>query len=64
MYDLSDDDDVLIDRLRVCQKCALSSEGFRVLWFHSTRKAQRDALSRTRAIERVCQLLTDLQTRL
>lgn len=64
LYDLSDDDDVLIDRLRVCQKCALSSEGFRVLWFHSTRKAQRDALSRTRAIERVCQLLTDLQTRL
>jgi hypothetical protein len=64
LYDLSDDDDVLIDRLRVCQKCALSSEGFRLLWFHSTRKAQRDALWRTRVIERVCQQLTDLHTRI
>ena len=43
----------IVDRLRVCAEPALSSEGFRLLWFHSTRKVQRDAMSRTRVIERV-----------
>jgi hypothetical protein len=64
LYDLRDDDDVLVDHLRVCQECGLSREGYRLLWFHSTRKGQRDAPSRTRAIERVIQQRTDLQTRL
>jgi len=64
LYDLLDDDETLVDRLRVCAEPAMSSDGFRLLWFHSTRKAQRDAMSRTRMIERTCQELTDLQTRL
>ena len=64
LQDVRDDEGVLVDRLRVCQRHAVSSEGYRLLWFHSTRKAQRDALSRTRTIERVVQQLTDLQARL
>ena len=39
LYDLLDDDEALVDRLRVCAEPAMSSEGFRLLWFHSTRKA-------------------------
>ncbi|MHB9082094.1 MAG: IS1634 family transposase, partial [Pirellulaceae bacterium] len=64
LYDVLDDDRAVEDRLRVCAEPALSSEGFRLLWFHSTRKVQRDALSRTRVIERVCQELATLQERL
>jgi transposase len=64
LYDVMNDEQEVIDRLRVCTQETLSSEGFRLLWFHSTRKAQRDARSRTRALERVTQELADLQKRL
>lgn len=64
LYDADDAGEPIVDRLRVCAEPALSSEGFRLLWFHSTRKAHRDAMTRTRAIERACQELADLQERL
>lgn len=64
LYDVLDDDQAVVDRLRVCAEASLSAEGYRLLWYHSTRKAQRDAQARARTIERVCRELTDLQTRL
>jgi hypothetical protein len=64
LYDADDAGEPIVDRLRVCTEPALSSEGFRLLWFHSTRKAHRDALTRTRAIELACQELAALQERL
>jgi len=63
-YDLVDDEEAVVDRLRVCAEVAVSREGYRLLWYHSTRKAQRAALCRARTIERVCSDLADLQTRL
>ncbi len=64
LYDITDDEDAVIDRLRVCAETRLSSEGFRLLWFHSTRKAERDAMSRARAIDRASKNLAALQSRL
>ena len=64
LYDVLDDDQAVVDRLRVCAEGAMSSEGYRLLWYHSTQKAQRDAMSRAAAIERACSELADLQTRL
>jgi transposase len=64
LYDVTDDDEAVVDRLRVCAETRLSSEGFRLLWFHSTRKAERDAMSRARAIDRASQSLAELQDRL
>ena len=42
----------------------MSTEGFRLLWFHSTRKVARDVASRVRAIERTQQELAKLRERL
>jgi len=64
LYDVTDDEDAVMDRLRVCVETTLSSEGFRLLWFHSTRKADRDAMSRARAIDRASKDLAELQERL
>jgi transposase len=64
LYDVLDDDQAVVDRLRVCAEASLSAEGYRLLWYHSTQKAQRDAQARARTIERVCGELTDLQARL
>lgn len=64
LYDTTNDELEVIDRLRVCTEGTSSSEGFRLLWFHSTRKAERDARSRARALDRVAKELAALQSRL
>jgi transposase len=64
LYDETNDKQEVVDRLRVCTQNTLSSEGFRLLWFHSTRKAERDAKSRARTLDRVSQELAQLQSRL
>jgi transposase len=65
LYDITNDDEgEVIDRLRVCRQDNVSSEGFRLLWFHSTQKAERDARSRARALDRATKELAQLQSRL
>jgi transposase len=64
VFDVTDDEGELVDRLQVCSDAHLSAEGFRLLWFHSTRKAIRDAAWRTRAIERTQKELEQLRQRL
>ena len=64
LYDVTNDKLEVVDRLRVCAEDTLSSEGFRLLWFHSTRKAKRDARSRGRVVDRVIRELANLQNRL
>jgi transposase len=62
-YDVSKDGEVM-DRLHVCRENLTSEEGFRLLWFHSQRKQERDAAYRTRTIERTLKKLSELQERL
>jgi len=64
LYDVTNDQDEVVDRLRACDDGTASAEGFRLLWFHSTRKAERDAVARARAIERTQQELIKLRERL
>jgi transposase len=64
LWDVTNEKGEVIDRLRVCLQDNPSSEGFRLLWFHSTRKAQRDARSRARALDRASKQLAELQNRL
>lgn len=64
VYDVTDDDGELVDRLKVCREEHTSAEGFRLLWYRSWRKAQRDAVARTRSIERTLEKLATLQERL
>ncbi len=42
----------------------VTAEGFRLFWFHSLRKEERDRVSRAKKIERALQALGDLKERL
>jgi len=64
VYDVADNKGRLVDRLRVYRDDVKSKEGFRLLWFHSQRKMERDAASRSRTIERTLKELNELQERL
>ena len=64
LYDITNEEGEVLDRLRVCRQDNLSSEGFRLLWFHSTRKAERDARWRARSLDRASKQLAQLQSRL
>lgn len=64
LYRLTDADGDLIDELSVCGDDHVHSEGYRLLWYHSTRKAQQDAAGRARAIQRATAALGDLRARL
>jgi len=64
LYDVTNEQDEVVDRLRVCCDSGVSAEGFRLLWFHSTRKVARDMATRAHAIEQTQQELTKLRERL
>ena len=64
LYDLTDEVGDVVDRLSVCADELLSSEGYCLLWYHSTRKVQQDQATRTRHIQRALAALGDLQARL
>ena len=64
LYDVTDEEGNLIDRLTTCADEAVSAEGFRLLWYHSTRKARLDAAARSRRVERALAELTELRDRL
>ena len=64
LYDVLDNDGQLLDRFSVCAEEMTSSDGYRLLWYHSTRKAQIDTLARNRRLQRAWAELADLQARL
>ena len=58
---LYDDRGNLGDRFSVHQPEITSVEGYRLIWYHSTRKAELDALARHRRIERALERLAELR---
>ena len=64
LYEVLDEDGQLRDRFSVCAEEMLSGDGYRLLWYHSTRKAQIDTLARNRRLQRAWAGLADLQARL
>jgi transposase len=64
LYGLADDRGNLVDELSVCGDDRVHSEGYRLLWYHSTRKARQDAAGRARSIQRATMALNDLRDRL
>ena len=52
------------DLIKVCTQDEISSDGFRVLWYHSQRKAELDEAARTHRSQRAIQDLEELQRRL
>ena len=57
-------DGKIIDRVKVCGESQESKEGFRLHWYHSCRKQERDAASRQKSIERALKELRELEQRL
>ena len=64
LYDVTDEEGNVTDQLFVDADEALSSEGYRLLWYRSTRKAELDLASRARRVQRAWAGLTELRERL
>jgi transposase len=64
VHDKYDDDGKLVDRYHVSEPSSTSAEGYRVEWYHSTRKADLDALFRARQLEQSLKDLAELQQKL
>ncbi len=56
--------EVEVDRLTVVADEMVSSDGYRLLWYHSTKKAGHDARYRARSLQRATCELTELRERL
>jgi transposase len=61
---LSDDHGHIVDEFFVCGDDHVHSEGYRLLWYRSTRKAELDQSRRARSIQRATEALSDLRGRL
>jgi transposase len=64
IHDKYDDEGELVDRFSIHQPEATSAEGYRLIWYHSARKAETDAASRLQRIERAVERLMELRQRL
>jgi transposase len=64
VYDTTDAEGELCDRLSVCGDETVTGDGYRLLWYHSTRKAALDAAARARRIQRALAALEELRARL
>jgi transposase len=58
------DEVVVVDRLSIWRDEHVSAEGYRLLWFHSTRKVDRDRAARARKTRRTIRELRQLRDRL
>ena len=64
IHEKRDEDGELIDRYSVAEQATLSAEGYRLIWCHSTRKAEVDASSRHQQVERALLALSELRLKL
>jgi transposase len=64
VYDVTDEAGEVLDRLSVCGEESVTSDGYRLLWYRSTRKAALDASTRARRLQRALAALEELRGRL
>jgi transposase len=64
LLDKTDEEGQLLDRISVCEQPTLSREGFRILWYHSTRKSELDAAARSNRINRALAKLGELHNKM
>jgi transposase len=63
-HDKFDDAGDLVDQFSICEATAQSAEGYRLIWYHSARKAALDAAAWLKRIERAVQRLSELRRKL
>jgi len=54
----------LVDRFSICEPETQTIEGYRLIWYHSTRKAELDAEARLTRLERALEQLDELRKKL
>jgi transposase len=64
IHDKRDDEGNLVDRYSVALPATLSAEGYHLVWYHSTRKAELDAHARHQKVERALIDLAELRQKL
>jgi transposase len=64
IHDKYDEEGELVDRFSIHEPERTSAEGYRLIWYHSARKAELDAASRLQRIERAVERLMELRERL
>ena len=64
IHDKWNDDGEIVDQYSVSVPATLSAEGYRLVWYHSTRKAEQDARARHQQVERALIELAELRQKL
>lgn len=64
LFAMTTDDGTVRNHYSVCAEQMNTHDGYRLLWFQSTRKAEMDAIARHRQIQRAISELRELQARL
>jgi transposase len=64
IHDKRNDKGEIVDQYSVSEPATLSAEGYRLVWYHSTRKAQDDARARHQQVERALLELAELRQKL
>jgi transposase len=64
VHERRDDDGEVVDRFGVHAPEATTAEGYRLVWYHSARKAELDALARHKRLERASTALAELRAKL
>jgi len=64
LWEKTDEDGEVIDRYSTSDQPATTAEGYRLVWYHSLRKAELDAVARSGRIERALKQLAALKEKL
>jgi transposase len=64
IHDKRDDEGDLLDQFSICEPAGQSAEGYRLIWYHSGRKAELDAQARLTRLERAVERLNALRQKL
>lgn len=63
-YEKRDDEGNLVDVFSISEPAGQSAEGYRLIWYHSQRKAELDAQARLSRLERAVKQLNELRQKL
>ena len=64
VHDKRNDRSEIVDRYSFAEPTTLSTEGYNLVWYHSTRKAAQDASTRQQQLERATNDLAELRQKL
>jgi transposase len=64
LWEKTDEEGAVLDRYSISDQPATTTEGYRLVWYHSQRKAEQDAVARSGRIERALKQLATLREKL